>query len=264
VSHHTRRSAGILAGLLPVALAGALVAGAGGTTASAASAGGWRIQTAAGGVGGPGSARGVQMGSPCAVTFSGGQLYIGTGSGSDSEVRSVSLSTGELTTPAGTVDVTGPGASGIAASEAGLGSLCGLTVDGAGNLLIADGGYFSDGGPDDGGPAAKARLGILPMGDGKNDVSEPWPALRVDHHGNLVLGDTDNDVVRVVATSSGTFYGQAMTAGDIYSIAGGGTAGLGDGGPALAAELDGPEELAVAASGDVYVGDFYRVRLLTP
>ena len=30
----------------------------------------------------------------------------------------------------------------------------------------------------------------------------------------------------MVADSTGTFYGQAMTAGDIYTAAGGGTAGL--------------------------------------
>jgi hypothetical protein len=300
------------------------------------------------------------MGSPCAVTFSGGQLYIGTGDGPDGEVRSVSLSTGELTTPAGTVDVTGPGASGIAAGEAGLGYLCGLTVDGAGNLVFADGGYFSDGSPDGGdnlvrllathagtyygqamtaghvytiagdgtqgysgdggpapaaelsgpagiavdaagnvedtgndvvrvivaasgtfygqamtagdiytvagtgqfgysgygGPAARARLGILPVGDGKNDVSEPWPALRVDHHGNLVLGDTDNDVVRVVATSSGTFYGQKMTAGDIYTVAGDGRGDRGDAdGPALKEHFSTVSGIAVDGAGDLVVAD---------
>ena len=38
--------------------------------------------------------------------------------------------------------------------------------------------------------------------------------------------------------STGTFYGQAMTAGDIYTVAGNGTGGFsGDGGPATTAEL---------------------------
>ncbi len=40
----------------------------------------------------------------------------------------------------------------------------------------------------------------------------------------------------MVAASTGTFYGQPMTAGDIYTIAGNGTAGYtGDGGPATSA-----------------------------
>ena len=38
--------------------------------------------------------------------------------------------------------------------------------------------------------------------------------------GNLVIADFDNSRVRVVAESTATFYGQAMTAGDIYTVAG--------------------------------------------
>ena len=58
----------------------------------------------------------------------------------------------------------------------------------------------------------------------------------MDAAGNLLIADTGNGRVRVVAASTGTFYGQAMTAGDIYTVAGDGTARLlrGDGGPATA------------------------------
>ena len=35
----------------------------------------------------------------------------------------------------------------------------------------------------------------------------------MDGAGNLVIADTGNQRVRVVAASTGTFYGQAMTAG---------------------------------------------------
>jgi len=42
---------------------------------------------------------------------------------------------------------------------------------------------------------------------------------------------------------AGTFYGQPMTAGDIYTIAGTGTSGLsGDGGSAAGAEVAIPKE----------------------
>ena len=45
----------------------------------------------------------------------------------------------------------------------------------------------------------------------------------------------------MVAATTGTFYGQAMTAGDIYTVAGNGTAGFsGDGGPATSAAADFP------------------------
>ena len=41
-----------------------------------------------------------------------------------------------------------------------------------------------------------------------------------------------------------------------YTIAGNGTAGYsGDGGPATAAELNGPQKVAVDGAGDVFIGD---------
>jgi hypothetical protein len=49
--------------------------------------------------------------------------------------------------------------------------------------------------------------------------------LAVDGAGNLVIADAGNSRVRVVAVSSGTFYGQAMTTGDIYTVAGDGQYG---------------------------------------
>jgi secreted PhoX family phosphatase len=60
----------------------------------------------------------------------------------------------------------------------------------------------------------------------------------------------------VVAPSTGTFYGQAMTAGDIYTIAGDGTAGFaGDSGPAISAELANPAAVAVNSAGDLLIVD---------
>jgi hypothetical protein len=39
---------------------------------------------------------------------------------------------------------------------------------------------------------------------------------------NLVISDNGNSRVRVVAAATGTFYGLAMTAGPIYTVAGNG------------------------------------------
>ena len=61
----------------------------------------------------------------------------------------------------------------------------------------------------DGGPATAAEL-VDPRG------------VVADAAGNLVIADTDNDRIRVVAASTGTFYGRPMTAGDIYTVAGDG------------------------------------------
>ena len=59
----------------------------------------------------------------------------------------------------------------------------------------------------------------------------------------------------MVAAAAGTFYGQAMTAGDIYTIAGGGTGGLGDGGPATSGVLQQPGAVVVDTAGDVLICD---------
>jgi hypothetical protein len=147
-----------------------------------------------------------------------------------------------------------------------------VVVDGAGNLVIADSGnnrvrvvaastgtsygramtagdiYTVAGNgtfgfSGDSGPATAAELG------------SPGQTA-VDVGGNLVIADSGNNRVRVVAASDGTFYGQAMTAGDIYTVAGNGTGGLaGDGGPATSAELSHPQGVAVDATGDLLVAD---------
>jgi hypothetical protein len=74
-----------------------------------------------------------------------------------------------------------------------------------------------------------------PLGDGgpADRASVVTCDAVIDHAGNLVIPDSGNYRVRVVAAATGTFYGQAMTAGDIYTVAGDGTGGYsGDGGPA--------------------------------
>ena len=104
----------------------------------------------------------------------------------------------------------------------------------------------------DGGPATAA--GLSPS------------AVTVDHHGNLVIDDSGNNRIRVVAASTGTFYGQAMTADHIYTVAGNGKAGFsGDGGPATAAELS-SFTVAVAVDGAgnlaIYDANNYRIRMV--
>jgi sugar lactone lactonase YvrE len=94
----------------------------------------------------------------------------------------------------------------------------------------------------DGGPASSAEL-------------SPGDAT-VDREGNLVIADTQNDRIRVVAESPGTFYGQAMTAGDIYTVAGNGTPGsIGNGGPATSAEFFFPRSVTVDGAGNLVICD---------
>lgn len=109
--------------------------------------------------------------------------------------------------------------------------------------VAGDGNYGFSGA---GGRAKSAELGL--------DVVV---GLALDADGNLVVTDGDNSVIWVVANATGTFYGQSMTAGDIYIIAGNGNSDYtGDGGPATAAALDEPEGAAFDTSGNlVFVDD---------
>jgi hypothetical protein len=94
---------------------------------------------------------------------------------------------------------------------------------------------------------------------------EPADAV-LDAAGNVIIADEGaftGGRVRVVSEGTATFYGQHMTAGDIYAIAGRGTAGLGDGGPALRAEMDFASAVAVQGSGAILVADNSRIRLVS-
>ena len=58
--------------------------------------------------------------------------------------------------------------------------------------------------------------GVPALGAGLGDI---LCAVRVDAAGNLVFADTYHNRIRVVAESSGLFYGRRMTTGDIYTVA---------------------------------------------
>jgi len=266
--------------IVALSIAGLLAAGGGGAQAAArlGSQGTPRepltsragvISTVVGGVGGPARATTIALSAvpgvavPCGVTYGGGEVYIG----SNLSVRAVNPVNDRLTTPAGT-GVSGPALDGESAARASLKGSCGVGVDHSGNLLIADsvnarvwvraartgtfyrramaaghlyavagdGTYQFSG---DGGPATSA--GMTPGN------------VAVDGTGNLLIADGGTRV-RVVAEQTGTFYGQAMIAGNIYTVAGGGTARPGDGGPATHASF-GPQSVAVDGAGNLVIAD---------
>ena len=176
-------------------------------------------------------------------------------------VRKVS-STGTVTTLAGMPPPASCGFSGNggAATAAQLNQPRKAVADAAGNVYIADfyncairkvatgtgiittyAGNGSCGYSGDGGPATSAEIYYA-------------AGLTIDASGNLYIADEYNQRIRKV-TSSGT----------ISTIAGTGTAGYsGDGGLGTAAELYYPEDVAVSASGNIYIADTdnYRIRVV--
>jgi trimeric autotransporter adhesin len=92
-------------------------------------------------------------------------------------------------------------------------------------------------------------------GDGGAAVNASlyWPTgVAADAAGNLYIADKNNHRIRKVTASTGV-----MT-----TVAGNGTAGFsGDGGAATGAALNNPFAVAVDASGNLYVADYYNFRI---
>jgi sugar lactone lactonase YvrE len=162
------------------------------------------------------------------------------------------------------------GVSGQWTSDADLDQPSSITLDGAGNVYIADSahnriqmwcagksatiagihctaagvlltvaGTGAPGFAGDGGLATAAELD-LPSG------------ITLDGAGNLYIADTNNNLIRKVTAATGI----------ITTVAGSETPrGLGNGGYATAAGLDQPEGVTVDASGNLYIADTYNQQI---
>jgi sugar lactone lactonase YvrE len=184
-----------------------------------------------------------------------GSLYIAENS--NNRIRKVTA--GMISTVAGN-GLTGFSGDGGPATAARVSNPTGLAYDSAGNLYItgnyynrirkvtADGiitalaGTGTRGYSGDGGPATAAQL------------NNPY-SVAVDSAGSLYISDYGNYRVRKVTI-----------AGVISTVAGNGLTGFsGDGGLATAAQLSGPQGMAVDSAGNLYIADFddCRIRKVT-
>ena len=112
---------------------------------------------------------------------------------------------------------------------------------GTGTITLFAGGGAS--GLGDGGPATEGQLSTTIGG------------IAFDGSGNLYIADTGNHRIRMVSA----------TTGYITTVAGTGVAGLtGDDGPANVAAVNSPSDVAMGASGDMYVADTgnNRIRMI--
>jgi subtilase family serine protease len=224
---------------------------------------GYTISTVAGngtsgssGDGGPASS--AELGYPSGVAVDGaGNLFIADTF--NARIRKV--------TPAGAIStVAGNGTRGFTgdggpATSAELRLPGGVAVDSVGDLFIADetnnrirkvtaagaistvAGNGTPGFSGDGGPATSAEL------------FEPG-GLAVDSGGNLFIADSMNNRIRKVTP-----------AGTISTVAGNGVEGFGgDGQPAIVAELNQPNGVAIDSAGNLFIADLAnnRIRKVTP
>jgi trimeric autotransporter adhesin len=180
-------------------------------------------------------------------------------------IRMVTKSTGIITTVAGNRTLGYSGDGGLATS-ARLHYPYSVVADASGNIYIADignhklrmvtkstgiittvagsgttvAGNGTHGFRGDGGLATLSRL-YNPSG------------VAVDSFGNIYIADSSNSRIRMVTKSTGI----------ITTVAGNGTHGYsGDGGLAKSAKLNYPKNVAVDASGNLYIADLHRIRVI--
>jgi hypothetical protein len=113
------------------------------------------------------------------------------------------------------------------------------------NIITTVAGTGTAGFSGDGGSATSAEL------NGPISVT-------VDGAGNLYIGETNNQRVRVVNTSLSviTLLGVTVQPGAIQTVAGDGLSGyFGDGGPAINAGVNFPTGLLIDAQGNLYFAD---------
>ncbi len=203
------------------------------------------------GDGGPSTACTINYPSRFGIDASGNLYFADAG---NNVIRKINTS-GIITTVAG-MGAAGFSGDGGAATAAKLSSPLGVTFDGNGNMYIADAsnhrirkvnnagiistfaGTGSVGYTGDGGPATAATLDY-PSG------------VAADATCNIYFTDWHGQTVRKINAS-----------GTITKVVGTGTPGFsGDGGTALAAEINGPNNLTFDPAGNLYIPEFYNNRI---
>ena len=186
----------------------------------------------------------------------------------NSLVKRLDLDTGLVTNLAGT-GARAFGGDGGPGNQAKLDLPSSVVVDSNNNIIISDqanyrlrilepngtintfAGTGTPGGAGDEGPALQAQLN-----GPKGQSAPPASRIDIDARNRVFIADTGNHRIRMIDE-----------AGVIHTIVGSGEKGYsGDGGPATAARLDTPSDIAVAPNGTLYIADTMNnvVRVVNP
>lgn len=200
-------------------------------------------------------------------------------------IRKIDAKTGDISLAAGVPGIS-QGTKGVnicASSSDAYGDGCSATeatlyypeailIDGAGNLIIADAGdnliriVAPDGAN---GQDGEGTISVVVSGDPSGYACQKTPsitagmcypnALAIDQSGNLYISDSFNNVIRMFTPGSNG----ATGGGTMSVVVGGGTPStqcgadpvFGNGCAPTQAILDGPQDLAFDASGNLYIAD---------
>ncbi len=210
-----------------------------------------------------GQAGAATLNSPTGLAIDGsGNVYVGDAG--NLRVRMINAGSGVITTVAGSGNScfpkTGACGDGGPATSANLTTPYSVSLDGKGNLYIAD--YYTCrvrkvnssgtistlagtgvcGFTGDNGPATSAKLNY-PYG------------VASDAAGNVYIADSKNNRIRCVVGATGGCGGSKAAVGTIITYAFNGFATFkGDGGPALQAAMQDPLEVSLDPSGNLFVG----------
>ena len=159
---------------------------------------------------------------------------------------------------------------GIPATQANLDQPSSLTLDGAGNMYIADSAHNRI--RMVAAPVPHATAGIISTiagtgeagytGDGQtaaNSTLSVPSGVALDGAGNLYIADTGNNVIRMISPPAGIITTVAgNSAGNVCAE---NTDAVGDGCPATAAILNSPQGITVDSGGNLYIADTGNQRI---
>jgi trimeric autotransporter adhesin len=211
-----------------------------------------------------GVATAAQLGNPTGVAVdASGNLYFADTS--SNRIRMVTKSTGIINTVAGNGSSDGYSGDGGLATSATVPYPTGVAVDASGNIYITvktarilmvtkSTGIITT-------VAGKGTAGYEGDGGLATSATMRYPTgITVDASGNIYFADSDNNCIRMVTKSTGI----------ITTVAGVRTSAIyeyfsGDGGPATSATMRSPRDVAVDASGNIYISDSgnNRIRMVT-
>ncbi|MDA0734375.1 MAG: hypothetical protein O2909_04825 [Chloroflexi bacterium] len=207
------------------------------------------------GDGGPGNQAQLREPNDCFLDSKGGLLIADI---LDQRIRRLDLTTGSITTFAGTGEKVRTG-DGLPAAQASIFGARAVCMDSKGNTYIAE---------REGNGVRKVDVnGVMSTlagigergysGDGGPAIAAEWgapKAIRCDAQDNIIVVDTENHAIRKIDAATGI----------VTTIAGGHLGGDGDGDLATNAGLARPHGCAIASDGTLYIADSnnHRVRVV--